>query len=103
MTGKGFNIEDFVECPSVALLSGLKKNEWFEIAERYGIEVKRYWKKDVLKATIIQALVEDEIVDESALDLCEVGDSNSITAFELEKLKTEMKMLELQCKEKERA
>ena len=45
MTGKGFNIEEFVECPSVALLSGLKRNEWFGIAERYGIEVKRYWKK----------------------------------------------------------
>ena len=102
MTGKGFNIEDFVECPSVALLSDLKKNEWFSIAERYGIEVKRYWKKDVLKATIIQALVEDEIVDESALDLCEVGDLNSNRSFELEKLKTEMKMLELQYKEKER-
>ena len=70
-----FDLEDFVSQPSVDKLDGLLKDDWIMLACQYKIVVRSSWRNKIA-STVTEKLVEQEIIDESAYDLCD--DSNSL-------------------------
>ena len=71
-----FDLEDFVSQPSVDKLDGLLKDDWIMLACQYKIVITSSGRKNKIACAVIDKLVEQEIIDESAYDLCD--DSNSL-------------------------
>ena len=70
-----FDLEDFVSQPSVDKLDCLLKDDWIMLACQYKIVVRPSWRKNKIASTVIAKLVEQEIIDESAYNLCDESDS----------------------------
>ena len=89
-----FNIETFVEEPTLRVVKSLKKAELVSVAQHYKLEVGSTMKKSQIKQLVIDYLVEEEIVSEEEVKPpMESGtDQNSL----------ELRRLELQDKERER-
>ena len=68
------------------------------LACQYKIVVRPSWRKNKIASTVIEKLVEQEIIDESAHDLCDDSDS----LLELKKLELEAKERESERKEREK-
>ena len=86
-----FDFEDFVQKPSTDKLADLLKDDWLTLADHYKVSVKSYWRKKKICSVVVDKLVELKVVDESAYELCEDGESL-----------LEFKKLEFQEKAKER-
>lgn len=68
-----FDFSEFVSNPSVSGLTGtdLKKADWINIALHYKIHIKTSWRKSEIKRTVINALVNMEVLELDALSLCD--------------------------------
>ena len=102
-----FNIEEFVENPSVAALeSGLKKADWICLAETYAVTIKRSWKKALIVSAVVEYLVDSDVLGSAALKLCEgkdISDAVILKELELEKVVREHELQKDQYKrERER-
>lgn len=49
----------------------MHKDDWVKLAVQHGVEFKGYWQKAKIKDEVLKKLVDLEVVDVSALDLCE--------------------------------
>ena len=89
-----FDFAKFVSSPSVSTLkeSVILKDDWIKLAKHYDISVRRYWRKGKVANEVICQLVEREVLEESAVELCE-EESDDIALRKLE--------LELEYKERE--
>ena len=52
-----FNIEEFVESPSVEKLSDLRKVDWVSLAQHYEVNVRYTCKKEEIKVAVVSDLV----------------------------------------------
>ena len=86
-----FDLQDFVKNPTVDNLGDLRKDDWCSLASYYKVPIKSYWKKSKIRSEVVNALVEQKVLDDSAYDLCEEEESL-----------VELKKLEMQEKERER-
>ena len=82
-------MEEFICKPSVELLqtAKIRKADWIELASHYGVVIKSYWKKLEVKNAVIRNLVDQEVLHESALTLCEAeagSDDKAVRRLELE-------------------
>ena len=89
-----FDFAKFVSSPSVSTLkeSVILKDDWIKLSKQYDISVRRYWRKGKVANEVICQLVEREVLEESAVELCE-EESDDIALRKLE--------LELEYKERE--
>ena len=60
-TMEPFNIETFVEEPTLRVVKSLKKAELVSVAQHYKLEVGSTMKKSQIKQLVIDYLVEEEI------------------------------------------
>ena len=65
MTSK---VETFMENPSLEELSALKRIEWIDLAGHLGVSIKKYFKKQQILDEIIVNLVDNEILEEEAME-----------------------------------
>ena len=95
-----FDLKTFVENPSVEILaeSDLLKNDWLDIAGHFQADVRRYWKKSRIANEVIKHLVDLEVLDEAAFDLCEEEDS----AIKLKLMELELEREKMKEKERKR-
>ena len=95
-----FSLDEFLAAPSTQVLAEckLRKDDWVGLAKHYKITVRASWKKAKIANEVLNQLVNKEILDESALDLCEDSETEllAIRKLELEfervKLEAELKM-----------
>ena len=94
-----FNVKDFVRCPSVEVLESLKKTELLAVAKDLLIEdVKMSMTKSQLKRIIAEFFVDEELFDETVLDVYEekASESLELKKFQIQQDKdlkeSEMKM-----------
>ena len=104
-----FDLGKFVAQPSTKDLEecNLRKDDWLGLAKHYKIKVRSCWKKARVVEEVVSQLVDSEVLDESALELCESSEVESLALrkleldFEREKLKAEKEMREAERKERE--
>ena len=97
-----FQLSKFVASPSTKYLGEcvLRKDDWIELAKHYKVSVRTYWKKAKVCNEVISKLVDLELLDDSAFDLCEDDGSNILALRKLE-LEFERERLMLETKERE--
>ena len=101
-----FDLEKFVAKPSTKDLEecNLRKDDWLGLAKQYKIKVRSCWKKARVVEEVVSQLVDSEVLDESALELCESSEVDSLALrkleldFEREKLMAEKEMREAERK-----
>ena len=62
-----FKLDEFLENPSLEEFGKLRKAPLVEIGEHFGLDVKMTMRKQELKNTVIQGLVDEEVFGEEAL------------------------------------
>ena len=99
-----FQIEGFLESPSLEVFDKLKKSELMKLAKHFELDVKISMRKQEIKNAVIQMLVDEDIFGESALEgIVEV--SVNVDVLKLKQLEMEhqfkLKQLELEKEQKE--
>lgn len=104
-----FELEKFIAEPSVEYLeaSKLTKDDWINLAIHYEFEINTSSRKAVIVKKVINALIEDDHLDESALKLCDGNDTReSLKMMEMEsekvKLERDLEMEKMKDRENER-
>ena len=99
-----FNVESFVNDPSIRALSSLKRTELTQVAERYELTVTGSMKKAEVRQLIVSYLREEELVSDNDED---TTDNSAVSLKKLElqerakEREAEVKLKELQLREKE--
>ena len=99
-----FNAEEFVKDLTWDGFDELKKPDLMSLAEYYGIEVKHYMRKQIIKNKLIDHLVEEDLLGEECLERkVEIDDgSDSLVKLKQLELKEKLEMMKLQMEENER-
>ena len=98
-----FELEDFLKAPSVENLETLRVRDLVDVCKHFNLYVRKDARKHELYNQLVRYMVNNEILDESALDsLKEDVNANLIRIRELElqrereKEENELKMRELE-------
>jgi hypothetical protein len=91
MTAK-FNVEEFLQSPSWEEIDKLKKNELLEIATYFKAGAMPSMRKQEIKNVVIQTLVDEEALEESALQHIVHADKSE--AFKLKELELKYQLQE---------
>ncbi|KAJ8019215.1 hypothetical protein HOLleu_42344 [Holothuria leucospilota] len=94
-----FNLDKFVDSPSVEELDSLKKSEIVQVAKHYGIEFQPLMRKDEIKRYVLEYLVDESILPSTVLETAITVPTDN--TFELKRLEIEMSK-EVRLKEMER-
>ena len=82
-----FKVEKYMENPSLEEHLALKRTELIDLAGRLGVSIKKYFKKHQILDEIIVNLVDNEILEEEAMEYVskeEVSEAIKIKQMELE-------------------
>jgi len=91
-----FNIDTFVEEPTLKVVKSLKKAELIQVTQHYKLEFNSTLKKSELKKLVIEFLVEEEVVSENDSELPITASQDATLSI------LKLRRLELQDKERER-
>lgn len=64
-----FSVEDFLKSPDASRLQHLTKDELFLFVTKFGLNVKRSSRKAEIRNVVVQYLVEEGILESSAMSL----------------------------------
>ena len=99
-----FDVESFVNDPSIRALSSLKRTELTQVAERYELTVTGSMKKAEVRQLIVSYLRKEELVSDNDKDTADIS-VVSLKKLELQERakerEVEVKLKELQLREKE--
>ena len=96
---EGFDLDKFIDSPSVQALSGrVKKDDWVQLAKAYNIIIRSSWKKEDIKKTVLKFFVDKTILDKDAMNLCE----QSAMSEDIRRLELEIEREKMKDREKER-
>ena len=94
-----FDLHDFIAAPLQELLNLAKKSDLLEIAAHYGLtSVNTSMLKQEIKNIVVQFLVDQEILDSSALS--QMRELEIQKQIELEKLRLEQEKLKMEMEER---
>ena len=92
-----FSADSFVQSPSVEILEPLKKSELLEICKHYGLDTRSTLRKSEVKQSLLEHLVDENILPETALP----SPISTPTSSVIDQNALEIKRLELEFKTKE--
>ena len=93
-----FNLEEFLKAPDAHVIETLKKDELFEFVTKFHLNIRRSARKVEIRNAVVQHLVEQEILGDSALSMVAENVKIENRNFEHE---LELKRLEIE-QERER-
>ena len=99
-----FNLESFVDTPTQEQLNLAKKSDLLDLARHYDVkEIKSSMRKQQIKNILVKYLVDEEILEESALTSIVEDKGSDLQIRELElKFALEQKRLELEQEREQR-
>ena len=71
-----FDLKDFVEQPTVEALIDIRKQDWIDLAQYYQITCNPRDRKEVIKNSVIEGLVQMEVLPAEAIDELTPGTSS---------------------------
>ena len=64
-----FNLEEFLKAPDARVIETLKKDVLFEFVTKFHLNIKHSARKVEIRNVVVQHLVEQEVLDDSALSM----------------------------------
>ena len=95
-----FNLEEFLKAPDAHVIETLKKDELFEFVTKFHLNIRRSARKVEIRNAVVQHLVEQEILGDSALSMVAENVKIENRNFEHE---LELKRLEIEQERERRA
>ena len=95
-----FDLEGFVDDPTIEKLDGCTVEHLKLIAGRYSVDVSKYGRKPVIKERLLSVLVEQGVLAaQGAISPCEPDEAGFNEQIRMKELELELRRLELREKE----